>query len=117
MKSPQNAAFTSPLLSPRASVASNNPKKKVVKTAAKYPKESELDRQLREAKEEAERYKMQELERYKMIEAEKARIAAQKMRKKEKELKEYEKMLRDKQLQDQLDAEQKRLEREAFDRQ
>ena len=47
-------------------------------------RESELDRQLREAQEEADRYKMAELERMRLIEQEKARIAAGKLKQKEK---------------------------------
>jgi|TARA_B110000285_G_C15051446_1_gene577215 hypothetical protein len=47
-----------PLLSPRASISSM-PKKKL----KKVPKESELDRHLREAQEEEARFRLSELER------------------------------------------------------
>lgn len=47
------------LMSPRASISSNPIKKKV----KKIPKESELDRHLREAQEEEARFRLAELER------------------------------------------------------
>jgi hypothetical protein len=46
-------------MSPRASISSNPIKKKV----KKIPKESELDRHLREAQEEEARFRLAELER------------------------------------------------------
>ena len=47
-----------PLLSPRASISSMTKKK-----LKKVPKESELDRHLREAQEEEARFRLSELER------------------------------------------------------
>lgn len=102
-----------PLMSPRASISSN-PKKKIAK---KQPKESELDRHLREAQEEEARFRAAELERQRLIDQEKAKIAAEALRQKEKELKAYEKKLqRERQQQELHNEEMRRLEREALER-